>query len=181
DLLASLASHDQRRNETMSNSQAEVLASIQSAMQQMAAAQETGSRQVSVAATEASNQIAAAAAQAQQASERSVERANEVAEGAQRTALEAINQLEGGAAKISTMLAALDAATERLGRSGNALASLHEKAGALGSQLEGASVALRKSSETLGTSSQAMSQASIRMEGVSGLMASEAGVRESTL
>lgn len=181
DLLASLASHDQRRNETMSNSQAEVLASIQSAMQQMAAAQETGSRQVSVAATEASNQIAAAAAQAQQASERSVERANEVAEGAQRTALETINQLEGGAAKISTMLAALDAATERLGRSGNALASLHEKAGSLGSQLEGASVALRKSSETLGTSSQAMSQASIRMEGVSGLMASEAGVRESTL
>lgn len=181
DLLASLASHDRQRNETMSSSQAEILANIQSAMQQMTIAQEAGSRQVSTAATDASRQIAAAAAQAQQASERTVERATEVAEGAQRGALEAINQLEGGATKISAMLAALDSATERLGRSGSALATLHEKAGALGAQIEGAAVALRKSSETLGTSSQAMSQASLRMEGVSGLMANEAGARESAL
>lgn len=180
-LLDSLAAHEREQRESASTAQVQVLAQIQSSMDRMVAAQEAASQQVNSAAERASDRIGDASEKALRAGSEATARATEFAESLQRTSLDAIGKLEGGAERIATMLAALESATERLGRSGTALATLHEKAGALGAQLEKASTALGKSSDTLGSGSHALAQASIRMEGVSSLMASEAGARESAM
>lgn len=181
DLLAALASHDKQQAEASGNATAQMMAQIATAVEKMTAAQELTSRQVTQAAGEASGQIATAAAEAQRVSERSAERANELSHEVQRTTLDAIGQLESGAGKIATMLAALESTVDKLRRSGDSVSGVHEKASQLSAQIEATAIALRKGAETLDTSSQSLSQASIRVEGVAGLMASEAGAREAAL
>lgn len=181
DLLASLSAHEKQQSESIGSAQVQLLAQLQASTEKMASAQEEMSRQVAEAATSASSRIAASTAEAQKASEQSAARAHDVAHAVQTASMDAISQLETGAQKIATMLVALDGAAERLGRSGDSVSALHERAAKLGQQVDAAASALRLSAETLQGSSQTLSQASIRVEGVAGLMASEAGARESAM
>ena len=181
DLLSALASHDKQQVEASGNASAQMMAQMSAAIEKMSAVQELTSSRVSQAAAEASGQIATAAAEAQRVSERSAERANELSHDVQRTTLDAIGQLESGAGKIASMLVGLESTVDKLMHSGDSVAGVHEKAAQLSAQIEATATALRKGAESLDTSSQALSQASIRVEGVSGLMAAEAGAREAAL
>lgn len=180
-VFESLASHEEEQRASSNAAQVQALTEIQAAMERMVAAQESSSAQVNLAAEQASTRIGDASEKALHAGEEAIRRASELAGTVQQTSIDAIEKLGGGATQIATMLSALEAATDRLGKTGGSLASLHEKAGSLGAQLEKASVELGKSTQFLGTSSQALAQASLRMEGVSSLMASEAGARESAM
>lgn len=180
-LLESLGTHERQQRESSNSAQVQALTRIQEAMERMVAAQEAATSRVNAAAEQASHRIGDASGKALEAGEQAIRMASGIAESVQHTSLEAIAHLEGGAKQIATMLSALDSATDRLGKAGGSLASLHEKAGSLGAQMERATTELGKSTQQLGTGSQALAQAAIRIEGVSGLMASEAGAREAAM
>lgn len=180
-VLESLSAHQLEQREASSVAQAETLSHIRASIERMVAVQEAATAKVNAAAEHASTRIGDASGKALEAGEQAIRMAAGIAESAQKTSIDAIAQLEGGAKQIATMLAGLDAATERLSKAGGSLSSLHDKAGSLGAQLERASAQLGASSQQLGTGSQALAQAAIRIEGVSGVMASEAGAREATM
>jgi putative membrane protein len=181
DLLSSLAQHQSQQSEAVGNSQASMLAQVQQAIDRMVSAQEASSSHVNDAAVQATDRISVAMAESQRASSAAAERASELVEGMQTTALDAISQLEHGAERIATMLATLDGTVDQLARSAYSLEGLHQRAAQIGTQIESAANGLRSSSEALTSSVVALSQASVRIEGMSSLMASEAGARESSL
>lgn len=180
-LLESLETHERQQRESSNAAQVQTLTQIQDAMERMVAAQEAATSKVNAAAEQASSRIGDASGRALEAGEQAIRMASGIAESVQQTSLEAVAKLEDGARQIAAMLSALDSATDRLGKAGGSLASLHEKAGNLGAQMERATAELGKSTQQLGTGSQALAQAAIRIEGVSGLMASEAGAREAAM
>lgn len=181
ELLSSLASHERQQSETLGGAQVQMLTHVQSAVERMASAQAAGANQVGEAAADATRRIVEASAEVQKAGEESSRRAAELTESIHDVTLESIRKLESGAAQVASMMAALNEVVDRLARTSGSLAGLHEQSGQLGSRLDQSSTSLRTSTDTLAIASQALSQASVRVEGVSSLMTTEASAREATL
>jgi methyl-accepting chemotaxis protein len=180
-LIQSLADHQNQLAQNASTQQSQALAQMQDALQRMAEAQEAASRRAQEASSAASEQIGAVTAQSIAASQHATEAAQALLSGVQKVSIDAIQGLETGAARIATSIAAMDGVAERLTRAGQSLGVLQEQSMEATGKLE-------RASTTLGTGVQAISQAmtslgqtSARLEGISGLMASETQAREATL
>lgn len=181
ELLSSLASHERQQSEALGGAQAQVLTHVQSAVERMASAQAAGASQIGEAAADATHRIVAASAEVQKAGEESSRRAAELTESIHDVTIESIRKLESGVTQVASMMAALNEVVDRLARTSGSLAGLHEQSGQLGHRLDQSATSLRTSTDTLAVASQALSQASIRVEDVSGLMMTEASARETTL
>lgn len=181
ELLQSLSAQQGQLADRASAHQTQALAQMQEALQRMAEAQDASTRRTQEAAGEASRQIGQVASQTIEAGQQTTRAAQDLLAGVQQVSVEAIHGLEQGATRISACLGSLDAVAERLSRTGQSLSGLQEQSVA-------AAVTLERASTTLGTGAQAAAQAittlaqtTLRLEGVSGLMSSEAQARESAL
>lgn len=180
-LIQTLSDHQSQLADSAAAQQNRALTQMQEALQRMAEAQESSTRRTQEASSAASEQMGKVTAQSIDASQQATRAAQELLAGVQQVSVDAIKGLENGATKISASIGALDGVAERLARTGLSLTSLQEQSVEAAAKLE-------RASTTLGSGAQAMTQAvgslgqtSTRLEGVSGLMASEAQAREAAL
>jgi len=180
-LIQSLTDYQNRMADSASTQQSQALSRMEEAVLRMAEAQEASTRRAQEASIAASEQMGNVTTQSIDASQRATEAAQALMSGMQQVSIEAIRGMESAAGRINSAIAAMDAVAERLNRAGQSLAGLQEKSIDAAGKLE-------RASTTLGTGAQAMSQAmgtlgqtSTRLEGVSGLMASEGQAREAAL
>lgn len=181
ELMASLASHERQQSESLGAAQVQMLAQIQSAVENMASAQAASATQVSDASTAAAQQITQASVDAQKQGEEATRRASDLVESIRDVSTDSIQKMEAGAMQIASMLAALGGVVDRLAHTGGTLAGIHEQSGLLGTRLEQSASMLRNSSDSLAIAAQSLSQTSIRVEGVSTLMMAEATARETAM
>lgn len=181
ELLASLAEHQRQQDETSSYGQSRMLGEMGAALASIATAQQEASAQAMEAARLASESIGGATSNAIQASDQSVQAANALLASLEGVSTQAIQGLERGATKINTALGSLDSVTERLGVAGKALVGLQDKSIEASRTIERASNSLSVGSQEVSKSLASMGQLTTRLDGVAGLMVSEAQTRESTL
>lgn len=181
ELLASLSEHQRQQDETASQGQSRLLGEMNSAIAGIAAAQQDASARALDAARNASDSIGGAAASAIKASDQSVQAATALLASLEGVSMQAIQGLEQGAARINAVLGSLGGVTDRLSTAGAALVGLQDKAVQAAGSLERASTNLGVGSQEVSKSMEAIGQLATRLDGVGGLMVSEAQTRESTL
>ncbi|MCX7512577.1 anti-phage ZorAB system protein ZorA [Frateuria sp. STR12] len=180
-LIQSLADHQNQLAQSAATQQSQALDQMQEALQRMAEAQEASMRRTQEASSTASEQIGRVTAQSISASQQATEAAQALLSGVQQVSIDAIQGLEQGATRIAASVSAMDAVAERLTRAGQSLSGLQEQSMEATGKLERASTTLGTGAQTLSQAMTALGQASMRFEGVSGLMASETQAREVTL
>lgn len=180
-LIQSLSDHQSQLADSASSQQSQALTHMQEALQRMAEAQEASTRRTQEASSAASEQIGKVTSQSIDASQQATRAAQELLSGVQQVSMDAIHGLESGAAKINASISALDGVAERLMRTGQSLTGLQEQSMEAAAKLERASVTLGSGTQAMTQAMGTLGQTSTRLEGVSGLMASEAQAREATI
>jgi len=180
-LIQSLSDHQSQLADSASTQQAQALTQMQEALQRMAETQQVSTRRTQEASSAASEQIGKVTSQSIDASQQATHAAQELLSGVKQVSMDAIHGLENGAAKISASIAALDGVAERLTRAGQSLTGLQEQSVEAAAKLERASVTLGSGTQAMTQAMGTLGQTSTRLEGVSGLMASEAQAREAAL
>lgn len=180
-LIQTLSDHQSQLADSAAAQQSQTLTQMQDALQRMAEAQESSARRAQEASLQASEQIGKVTSQTIDASQQATRAAQELLSGVHQVSMDAIQGLENGAVKISASITALDGVAERLARTGQSLTSLQEQSVEAAATLERASTVLGSGAQAVTQAVGNLSQTSTRLEGVSGLMVSEAQAREAAL
>lgn len=180
-LIQSLSDHQSQLAESASAQQSQALTQMQEALQRMAEVQEASTRRAQEASASASEQIGKVTLQSIDANQQATRAAQELLAGVQQVSMDAIQGIEKGATRINASIAALDGVAERLTRAGQSLSGLQEQSIEAADKLERASSSIGSGAQAMTQAIGTLSQTSTRLEGVSGLMASEAQAREAAL
>lgn len=180
-LLASLAEHERDRADSSQGMQQQLLAQVQSAVQELAKAQEASARQMAEAAARASNEVLQAAGAAQQVGAAAMEKATQLQESQSVAIQAALVELDQVVSRLSVLMGSLGGTFERLDGAGAKLAQVHDQARSLTERMESSAGAIRTTSDAMVAASQSLNQAGGRMEKASELVASEAHTRAELL
>jgi putative membrane protein len=180
-LLASLAEHQRQQGEASTAQQARTMEAIQESILRLTSAQEDSLSRAHEVAHSVSERISGAAEGAMKSSHDSVQAAKELLASIGRVSIDAINGLEQGAGRIAAVLTSVEDVTHRLSHTGTALAGLHEKSAETTRSLERASGAFGSGAQSITQALASMDKTSDRLEGVAGIVANEAQLREATL